>query len=167
VLRLLDYVREHAMMTRDHIPDRVTVVDERTGEQRPRTFDTSFASENWNRAIRDRGHPGMFVRRHLEACVLTCLAEELRTGDRSARTSAPSASGGRGAVSGSSSACPLVNHPASVRGTPSRGLPVNHRQTKAPGPRKALCIQSGMLPTVSRQADVRGAPRQASPLGGM
>jgi hypothetical protein len=35
----------------------------------------------WNRAIRDRGHPGMFVRRHLEACVLTYLAEELRTGD--------------------------------------------------------------------------------------
>jgi hypothetical protein len=75
------YVREHAMMTRDHIPDQVTVVDERTGEQRVRTFDTSFASENWNRAIRDRGHPGMFVRRHLEACVLTYLAEELRTGD--------------------------------------------------------------------------------------
>jgi hypothetical protein len=58
VLRLLDYVREHAMMTRDHIPDQVTVVDERTGEQRVRTFGTSFASENWNKAIRDRGHPG-------------------------------------------------------------------------------------------------------------
>jgi len=68
-------------MTRDHIPDQVTVVDERTGEKRARTLDTSFASENWNRAIRDRGHPGMFVRRHLEACVLTYLAEELRTGD--------------------------------------------------------------------------------------
>jgi hypothetical protein len=46
-----------------------------------RTFDTSFASENWNKAIRDRAHPGMFVRRHLEACVLTYLADELRTGD--------------------------------------------------------------------------------------
>jgi hypothetical protein len=81
VLRLLDYVREHAGMTRDHIPDQVTVVDEQTGEKRARTLDTSFASENWNRAIRDRGHPGTFVRRHLEACVLTYLAEELRTGD--------------------------------------------------------------------------------------
>jgi TnpA family transposase len=81
VLRLLDHVREHAAMTRDHIPDQVTVVDEQTGEKRARTLDTSFASENWNRAIRDRGHPGMFVRRHLEACVLTYLAEELRTGD--------------------------------------------------------------------------------------
>jgi hypothetical protein len=77
------------MMTRDHIPDRIgvydehgrPVLDERTGEQRVRMFDTSFASENWNKAIRDRGHPGMFVRRHLEACVLTYLADELRTGD--------------------------------------------------------------------------------------
>jgi hypothetical protein len=43
--------------------------------------DTSFASDNWNKAIRDRARPGMFVRRHLEACVLTYLAEELRTGD--------------------------------------------------------------------------------------
>ena len=81
VLRLLDHVREHAAMTRDHIPDEVTVVDEQTGEKQTGTFDTSFASENWNRAIRDRGHPGMFVRRHLEACVLTYQAEELRTGD--------------------------------------------------------------------------------------
>ena len=89
VLQLLDYMREHTMMTRDHIPDRIgvydehgrPVLDERTGEQRVRMFDTSFASENWNKAIRDRGHPGMFVRRHLEACVLTYLADELRTGD--------------------------------------------------------------------------------------
>src|SRR6266851_4323518 len=89
VLQLLDYMRGHTMMTRDHIPDRIgvydehgrPVLDERTGEQRVRMFDTSFASENWNKAIRDRGHPGMFVRRHLEACVLTYLAEELRTGD--------------------------------------------------------------------------------------
>ena len=51
------------------------------GKPPMRLFDTSFASENWNKAIRDRAHPGMFVRRHLEACVLTYLAAELRTGD--------------------------------------------------------------------------------------
>jgi hypothetical protein len=89
VLQLLDYMREHTMLTRDHIPDRVPLFDEQsspvldplTGEQRVRIFDTSFASENWNKAIRDRARPGMFVRRHLEAYVLTYLAEELRTGD--------------------------------------------------------------------------------------
>ena len=88
VLDLLGYVREHAALTRDHIPDHVPLADAdgnpvpgENGKPRTRVFDTSFASENWNKAIRDRKHPGMFVRRHLEACVLTYLAEELRTGD--------------------------------------------------------------------------------------
>lgn len=81
VLDLLDYVREHAMLTRDHIADHVGVCDAngtpvlgKDGKQRVEMFDTSFASDNWNKAIRDRKHPGMFVRRHLEACVLTYLA---------------------------------------------------------------------------------------------
>jgi hypothetical protein len=88
VLELLDYMREHTMLTRDHIPDHVVVRDDEgkpvldeQGQLRRKVFDTSFASENWNKAIRDRKRPGMFVRRHLEACVLTYLAEELRTGD--------------------------------------------------------------------------------------
>jgi hypothetical protein len=42
---------------------------------------TTSCTAAWNKAIRDRKHPGRFVRRHLEACVLTYLAEELRTGD--------------------------------------------------------------------------------------
>src|ERR1022692_4228437 len=82
VLQLLDYMREHTMLTRDYIPDRIPlfdgngrpVLDPVTGEQQVRIFGTSFASENWNKAIRDRARPGMFVRRHLEACVLTYLA---------------------------------------------------------------------------------------------
>lgn len=88
VLALLDYVRGHTMLTRDHIPGRLALVDaagqpilDADGTPEFRVFDTSFASDNWNKAIRGRGHPGMFVRRHLEACVLTYLAEELRTGD--------------------------------------------------------------------------------------
>ena len=88
VLELLAHVRTHAALTRDYIPDHIVVVDEtgtplfdEHGKQQVRVFATSFASENWNKAIRDRAHPGMFVRRHLEACVLTYLAEELRTGD--------------------------------------------------------------------------------------
>lgn|GEM_PF-3545455 len=74
-------------MTRDYISDRMVLADEagnpvldEHGKPRLTVFDTSFASENWNKAIRDRTHPGMFVRRHLD-CVLTYLAEELRTGD--------------------------------------------------------------------------------------
>lgn len=88
VLKLLDYIREHTMLTRDHIPDHVVLVGDdglpmvdSRGKPRTTRFDTSSASENWNKAIRDRKRPGMFVRRHLEACVFTYLAEELRTGD--------------------------------------------------------------------------------------
>lgn len=88
VLELLDYVRGHSTLTRDHIPDRLALVDaggqpllDKHGTPTFKVFSTAFASDNWNKAIRDRKHPGMFVRRHLESCVLTYLAEELRTGD--------------------------------------------------------------------------------------
>ena len=74
-------------MTRDYITDRMVLADEAGnpvldvhGKPLLTVFNTSFASENWNKAIRDRTHPSMFVRRHLEACVLTYLGEELRTG---------------------------------------------------------------------------------------
>lgn len=40
-----------------------------------------FASELWQKALRDRRKPGQLVRRHFEVCVFSALAEELRTGD--------------------------------------------------------------------------------------
>jgi hypothetical protein len=86
VLRALDFVREYTALTRDHVSDQVVVYGpdglpaaDESGRPMTRVLDVSFASEDWRRAIRDRKHPGMFVRRHLEACVLTYLAEELRT----------------------------------------------------------------------------------------
>jgi hypothetical protein len=88
VLDALDYAREVTALTRDHIPDRVPARDDdgrlltdAGGKPVMRELDVSFASEDWRRAIRDRQRPGMFARRHLKACVLTYLAEELRTGD--------------------------------------------------------------------------------------
>jgi hypothetical protein len=88
VLDLLGHVRAHAGLTRDYIPDHVVVCDEHGtplldehGHLEKQVLDTSFASGQWNAVIRDRKHPGMFVRRHLEACVFTYLATELRTGD--------------------------------------------------------------------------------------
>lgn len=88
VLQALDFVREYTALTRDHVSDQVVVYDpgglpavDDAGRPVTRVLDVSFASEDWRRAIRDRKHPGMLVRRHLEACVLTYLAEELCTGD--------------------------------------------------------------------------------------
>jgi hypothetical protein len=34
----------------------------------------------WRKVLRDKDHPGMLVRRHLEVCVFSCLAAELRGG---------------------------------------------------------------------------------------
>ncbi|MCA1697478.1 MAG: DUF4158 domain-containing protein [Actinobacteria bacterium] len=71
VLDAVAHALAHAHLTRDYIPDHVdgTVVD------------LSFASEQWQRVICDREHPGRLHRRHFEACVFTYLANELRTGD--------------------------------------------------------------------------------------
>ncbi|MEV0666239.1 hypothetical protein ACIBI3_19840 [Actinomadura luteofluorescens] len=41
----------------------------------------AFASLQWRKTVRDPARPGMLVRRHLEVCVFTYLAAELRSGD--------------------------------------------------------------------------------------
>jgi TnpA family transposase len=80
VLDALGWALEHWTLTRDYIPDHVVTLDEQGAKVRTK-IDTSFASGNWQKVIRDRARPGKLVRRHFEACVFTYLAEELRTGD--------------------------------------------------------------------------------------
>lgn len=41
----------------------------------------AFASLQWRKTVRDPARPGMLVRRHLEVCVFSYLAAELRSGD--------------------------------------------------------------------------------------
>jgi Domain of unknown function (DUF4158)/Tn3 transposase DDE domain len=58
----------------------------RTGEYIPareggKEIDLSFAPEAWRKIMTDRRRPGRLVRRHFEACVFSCLAAELRSGD--------------------------------------------------------------------------------------
>jgi hypothetical protein len=53
-----------------------------------RVLDTSFAPEAWQTVIRDKRRPGKLVRRHLEICVFSCLADELVRGDIAAVGSA-------------------------------------------------------------------------------
>lgn len=71
VLDALAHARRHKNL-RDYIPER---------HEDGRPVDTSFATLNWQKAIRDKNRPGAFVRKHFEAMVFTALAEELRTGD--------------------------------------------------------------------------------------
>ena len=77
VLDAVEHAVAHAHLTRDFIPDHVDGV----------RVDLSFASEQWQRTVVDRGHPGQVHRRHFEACVFTYLASELRTGDIAVRGS--------------------------------------------------------------------------------
>jgi hypothetical protein len=77
VLDAVEHARAYAHLTRDFIPDHVDGV----------RVDLTFASEQWQRTIIDRGHPGQVHRRHFEACVFTYLASELRTGDIAVRGS--------------------------------------------------------------------------------
>ena len=71
ILDALDHALAHWSGRREFIPDHSGGVP----------LDLSFVSVNWRRAIRDRKHPGMLVKRHFEAMCFAYLAEELRTGD--------------------------------------------------------------------------------------
>ncbi|MEU7377571.1 Tn3 family transposase [Streptomyces albidoflavus] len=72
VLDALLHAKAHRTPARDYIPDRG--LD-------GRKVDVSFATQNWQKVIRDRRRPGYFVRRHFEAMVFHYLADELRCGD--------------------------------------------------------------------------------------
>lgn len=72
VLDAVRFIRAHRHLTREFVDDHLE------GEE---ALDTSFCSQNWARTIRDRDRPAMFVRRHLEVCVFSYLAAELRSGD--------------------------------------------------------------------------------------
>jgi hypothetical protein len=41
----------------------------------------AFASDAWRKVVRDKHKPGMLSRRHLEVCVFSYLAAQLRSGD--------------------------------------------------------------------------------------
>ena len=59
-----------------------SIVVERDGKQVELSVDIDrFAGPLWKRTLRDRHRPGMLARRHLEVCVFSHLASELRSGD--------------------------------------------------------------------------------------
>ncbi len=71
VLDALAHARRYKT-SRDYIPER---------HEDGHPVDISFATLNWQKAVRDKNRPGAFVRKHFEAMVFAALAEELRTGD--------------------------------------------------------------------------------------
>jgi TnpA family transposase len=71
VLDAVAFLKANRHRVGEHVPDHVDGAPVGLG----------FASELWQKVIRDRRTPGTLVRRHFEVCVFSALAEELRTGD--------------------------------------------------------------------------------------
>lgn len=64
-----DWIGETTIVERDGVSTAIRVdVD-------------AFAGELWRKVLRDKSKPGMLSRRHLEVCVFSYLAAELRSGD--------------------------------------------------------------------------------------
>ncbi|MER5427308.1 transposase [Streptosporangium roseum] len=85
VLDAVEYLHAQRGARGAFVPDQVSV--ERTGpDGEPVTVRLSvdvdaFASAMWRKILKDPNRPGMLVRRHLEVCVFSYLAAELRSGD--------------------------------------------------------------------------------------
>ncbi|MEU7984639.1 hypothetical protein AB0B56_07245 [Streptosporangium canum] len=85
VLDAVEYLHAQRGARGAFVPDQVSV--EWTGpDGEPVTVRLSvdvdaFASAMWRKILKDPNRPGMLVRRHLEVCVFSYLAAELRSGD--------------------------------------------------------------------------------------
>jgi hypothetical protein len=79
------YLRELRNAKASHVPERMEAGRmNANGEAEIVTVAIdvdAFASAAWRKILRDKDHPGMLVRRHLEVCVFSYLAAELRSGD--------------------------------------------------------------------------------------
>ncbi|WP_406276572.1 Tn3 family transposase [Nocardia sp. NBC_00881] len=80
VLDAVEFIRAARDRRSDWIAE--TIAHTREGEQVAVRIDVdAFASVAWRKILRHKDHPGMLARRHLEVCVFSYLAAELRSGD--------------------------------------------------------------------------------------
>ncbi len=80
VLDAVEFLRANRSRTAEFIPQSVTV--ERDGQSVTLGVDVdAVATRAWKTILRDKHHPGLVARRHLEVCVFSALAAELRSGD--------------------------------------------------------------------------------------
>ncbi|MEU8151642.1 Tn3 family transposase [Nonomuraea sp. NPDC048901] len=85
VLAAVEYVMAQRGARSAFVPERLTV-ERQDSDGAPVTVTLSvavdaFASGMWRKILKDPARPGMLVRRHLEVCVFSYLAAELRSGD--------------------------------------------------------------------------------------
>ena len=85
VVDAVGYLRELRSAKAAYVPERLEVERvnaDGSAETVMVAIDVAaFASAAWRKILRDKDRPGMLVRRHLEVCVFSYLAAELRSGD--------------------------------------------------------------------------------------
>jgi hypothetical protein len=80
VLDAVEFIRANRDRRSEWIPQ--TTVHTREEQQVTVTIDVdAFATVAWRKVLRHKDQPGMLARRHLEVCVFSHLAAELRSGD--------------------------------------------------------------------------------------
>jgi TnpA family transposase len=76
----VEFIRANRDRRSDWIEEKTTHT--RDGQQVTVAIDVdAFAGVMWRKVLRDKHRPGMLSRRHLEVCVFSHLAAELRSGD--------------------------------------------------------------------------------------
>ena len=81
VLDAVAFLKANRARIGEHMSDAVTTTNP-DGTQTVLHCDLdAFASQAWRSIVREKNHPGKLVRRHLEVCVFSYLASELRSGD--------------------------------------------------------------------------------------
>jgi hypothetical protein len=85
VLDAVEYLQAQRHARAAFVPDRISV--ERAGPDGATAAVElvadvdAFASAMWRKILKDPDRPGLLVRRHLEVCVFSYLASELKSGD--------------------------------------------------------------------------------------
>ncbi|MEV0151445.1 MULTISPECIES: hypothetical protein [unclassified Nonomuraea] len=85
VLDAVEYLQAQRNTRAAFVPDRITVErvspDGATAAVELVADVDAFASAMWRKILKDPDRPGLLVRRHLEVCVFSYLASELKSGD--------------------------------------------------------------------------------------
>ena len=80
VLNAVEFIRANRDRRSEWVPEKT--LHTRDGQQVTVTIDVdAFATVAWRKVLRHKDRPGMLARRHLEVCVFSQLAAELRSGD--------------------------------------------------------------------------------------
>ncbi|EHY87515.1 Tn3 family transposase [Saccharomonospora azurea] len=75
----VEFLRAIRGRTGEYVPEKVTVC--RGEDAVTVAIDIDFVTEAWRKILVVKDRPGKLVRRHLEVCVFSYLASELRSGD--------------------------------------------------------------------------------------